>query len=202
MTILFLLFACESDPAECGAAECAAVCADVAPAPAKPAEPATPSKNAGLSAFESSHLDPLLADVRAGVRPWDADGLSICPKGPKRTCPEALGATTGELPPGEFIVHAALRVPNVGEKGTWTVRYEQECTTTKTTDGGSNTSTNSYDKEYTVQFITDDKPATLSPLMAITSPNPHGRKECTFTLTAPHPDGDKVYTGGWIVPEA
>ena len=198
--LLLVLFACGGTP-DCGPAECSDVCAETTPAQAPaPAEAHTPAKGSGLSDFEKSLMDPMLEDLRAGVRPWDASSVSICPKGQPRECSEALGLTPGELPPGEYIVHAQLRVPQTGDD--WKVKYEHSCTTTKETSNGTSTSTNNYDKEYSVSYINEEKPATLSPLMRITSPNKGGSKTCTFTLTAPHPDGDKVIEGSWSLPDA
>ncbi len=199
--IVFLV-GCGSTPCDCGAIECAPICATT-PAEAPIDEAATKANDTpSLTAFESSHTMPLLADIRAGVRPWSDDAISICPKGEPRTCSEALGATVADLPEGDFILHAELRVPNVGEKGTWKVHYSQECTTTKETASGTTSSSRTYENDYTVEYINDERGARLSPLARITSPNPHGQQQCTYSITAPHPDGDKVYKGEWSVPGA
>jgi hypothetical protein len=173
------------------------VCAEkAAPESVKEAPPAKAGLE--LSAFEKSLIEPALADLRSGVRPWDESSVSICPKGAPRECPEALGLNPGELPPGDYIVHSAFRVPQSGED--WKVKYSQECVTTRTSSNGSSTSTNDYSKEYNVTYIGEEKPSTLSPLMKITSPNSGGSKACTFTITAAHPDGDQVIEGSWSVP--
>ena len=39
-------------------------------------------------------------------------------------------------------------------------------------------------------------------LRNLTSPRDDARQECTWTLTSPHPDGDKVYEGSWVIPQA
>jgi len=196
--------------AECGAAECADICAKAAPAP-EPAEAKAKGKSkgkakpgdgaaAGMSPFEDSLIGPLVDDVRAGVRPFDAKGIGLC-KGVGRTCDDYLGNTPGELPAGDYSIQAHLRVPNVGEKGTWKVRFETHCTTIRTTSNGESRSESDYDKEYDVVFAGEDKGYTLAPLRKVTSPGKHGRQECTYTITAPHPDGDKVYEGAWSVPD-
>ena len=204
------LAACGGGSAECGAAECADICAKAAPAPAP--EPARGKGNkakgkkkgggggAGLSPFEDGLIGPLIADVRAGVRPFDDKGIGIC-QGTSRDCSSFLGATPGELATGEYSIQARLRVPDVGEKGTWKVRFETHCTTIRSTPNGENRSEKDYDREYDVVYAGPDKGYTLAPLRKITSPGKYGREECTFTITAPHPDGDKVYEGGWQVPD-
>jgi len=187
---------------ECGAAECADVCArQAAPEPAaEPAPEPEPEPEAALSPFEDSLIGPLVDDVRAGVRPFDDEGIGIC-KGTTRNCGTYLGTDVGELPPGEYSVHAHLRVPNVGEKGTWKVRFETHCTTIRQTNGGERRSDRDYDKEYDVVYAGEDNGYTLAPLTRIRSPGTNGRVECTYTITAPHPDGDKVYEGSWEVPD-
>lgn len=150
--------------------------------------------------FEEELLLPLVEDIRAGVRPWDEQGFGIC-RG-KRTCDEFLGTDVGELPPGEYIMKAEMRVPNVGEPGTWKIRYDTQCVTTRVTPTGETTSTSDSSREYDVRFAGSERGYRLMPLRTIESPSNGGRRECTWTITAPHPDGDKVYTGSWSVPAA
>ena len=120
-------------PAECGPAECADVCAKEAPAPA-PAPDAAPSAGTGvdLNGFESSLLQPLLDDLRGGVRPFGDEGIGLCTG--EKECDKYLGLTHSDpLPPGKHMVKAELLVPNIGPPGTWKVTFDPECTTTRVT---------------------------------------------------------------------
>ena len=92
-----------------------------------------------ITGFEEELLGPVVEDIRGGVRPFGDEGIGICQG--KRTCDEYLGTDVGELPEGEFIVKAELRVPNAGELGTWKVTFDTECTTTRTTSSGESSST-------------------------------------------------------------
>jgi hypothetical protein len=95
------------------------------------------------------------------------------------------------------MLRAELRVPDVGEKGTWRVRLDTECTIPK--ENGS--STNTYTKEYDVQFAGTDHGARLSPLYKFSSPEKQGAKTCTWKITALHPDQPTEWTGSWSVPK-
>ncbi|MEL6350123.1 MAG: hypothetical protein AAFV53_43890, partial [Myxococcota bacterium] len=107
-----------------------------------------------LTDFETQLVDPMLEDIRAGVRPWDDQSVGICSRdGKKRECVEFLGASPGELPPGQYMVSAILRVPDVGPEGTWNVTLNVDCTTTRQTDNGSSTNTNNYNKSYSVKYV-------------------------------------------------
>ena len=168
---------------------------------------ATPSKAAapagGMTAFEDSIVGPMLKDIRAGIRPFNESGIGIC-KGSGKECPEYIGREVGELPEGEYMVRAELAVPNAGAKDTWKVRFETECKTIKVSkDGASKSeSTNSRNKEYTVVHRQGETGYRLSPLFKIKSPHPSARQECSWKLTGLHPDGDQVYSGSWIAPQA
>ncbi|MCA9568351.1 MAG: hypothetical protein KC656_10930 [Myxococcales bacterium] len=193
-------------PGECGAAECADICAKTAPAAPKPdaapapaAKPAPAAGGGGLSSFEQEFVGPILEDVRAGIRPWDAEGVGIC-KG-ERECDSFLGLTPGELAPGTHMVKAELAVPNVGEKGMWKVQFNVDCTTTKVSGNSTSTTTNNYNKEYTVFYAGKEKGYRLMPLYKIDSPSKYGARECTYKITAPHPDGPgQTWEGSWKVP--
>ncbi len=177
---------------------CAAICADGSGAePGTPVE--APPAGASLSGFEDELFKPLLADVRSGVRPFTDQGIGIC-KG-ERACDEWVGTDVGELPPGKYIVKAELRVPDVGEPGTWKVTFDTECTTTKTTSNGESSSTSNSSRGYDVRYAGADRGYRLMPLRTIESPSKGGKRACTWKITAPHPDGDKVYTGSWSTPE-
>jgi hypothetical protein len=185
-------------PAECTEADCAALCGDAGSDPA-PAAAAT-APGSGLSAFESGLVGPVLDDLRGGVRPFNDSGIGIC-TGNSKDCDEYLGREPGELPPGEYMLRAELRVPDIGDKGTWKVKLDTDCTLTRSKDGSETTTKRSDSKEYTVNYTGEERGYRLSPLRTIKSPNSNDyRKSCSWTLTAPHADGDKVYSGSWVVP--
>ncbi len=154
----------------------------------------------GLTSFEEGLVGPLLSDVRAGVQPWSDQSIGIC-KGQGRDCEEFLGSSAEELPPGEYMMRAELKVPRVGDKGTWKVKFEAQCTTTRKTERGETTTTNSTSKEYEVQYAGTERGSRLSPLYTIRSPDPSGDKHCTYKLTSLHPDMPSEWTGSWSVPQ-
>lgn len=196
MWLIGLLWGCGTP--DCGPAECADVCAQaVAPDPEAVEVPAPAS---GLSAFEKQMFDPLLEDLRQGVRPFNAQGIGICSmKG--RECIEYLGKSVESLPPGEYMLRAELRVPDAGPKGTWSVTLHTECVTTKTSKSGETSSTKTNSNTYgDLIYAGAERGYRLQPLVKITSPYPYGDRDCKYKLTAPHPDGDKVYSGSWRVP--
>lgn len=191
-TALVLVAACSSAPdcPEPDAAACAPHCPE-AEAPAAPPD-------AGLSAFEKGLLDPVLEDIRGGVRPFDAEALGIC-EGQGRECGGFLGTDAGVLPKGSYMLRAELRVPKNGE---WTIDLHVTCTTTRTRNGSTSSTESDYDKSYDVSYAGEERGTRLSPIYKIESPSSSGVKDCTYEITAPHPDGDKVYKGSWSVPEA
>lgn len=191
--------------AECGPAECAAFCADATEAPGEATEEAaeaaapSPSSAASLTTFESDVVGPILADIREGVRPFDEEGIGIC-KG-KRECDEYLGREVGELPPGDYILKAELRVPRTGDAYNWTVDVATECETVRKTESGETRSTSNNSRSYDVRYAGEDRGYRLMPLRTIESPSTGGSRTCKWTITAPHPDGDKVYSGSWSTPD-
>ncbi len=195
-----LLTAC-GEPPTCGEAECASICAEPAAATPAPAAPADAAGSGDLTSFEQSLLDPMLQEVRMGVRPFSVESVGVC-KGQGKACTEYLGVDAGVLPPGQYMVRAEFAVPKVGDKGTWKVEYAGECTTVKKTANGESSSSSSDSKEYTVTYTGTDHGYRLSPLRTINSPNKGGEKTCTWQITALHPDGDKVTKGSYTVPEA
>jgi hypothetical protein len=200
--VAMALISCGGGSGECGAAECADVCARApeaaAPSPTAAPKAAEPDQVA-LSDFENQLFGPLLDDVRKGVRPLNEKGLGIC-VGQSKDCTEFVGASPGELPAGSYSIQAHLAVPRTGEKGTWKVRFETKCETIRQGPNGETRTPSDYAKEYDVVYAGEDRPYSLAPLRRIESPNKTGRQECTYTLTAPQPGGDKVYTGAWAVP--
>lgn len=186
---------------ECGAEECAAFCEDQAAAMTDPAgaaaDPAPePTGGVALTDFEEDMISPHLEDIRGGVRPFDDEGIGIC-RG-ERKCDEYLGREVGELPPGDYIVKAELRVPKVGEE--WTVEFQTECETVRKTESGETRSTSENSRTYDVRYAGEQRGYRLMPLRTIESPSRGGSRECSWKLIAPHPDGDKVYEGSWSTP--
>ena len=201
--VLALLVGCTGAPAQVDEAACASIC-DARDTTAT-TTPEAGASNIKLSAFEEQLFATPVEDVRAGVRPFDDSSLGICPKGENtRRCDKMLGTDVGELAEGEYILYGSFRVPRIGDRGTWKVKLKVECEVTRTLpDGTTRTDTrNPYEREYEVVFAGEEHGYKLSPMRRITSPGKNGAEACTYTITAPHPDGDKVYTGSWSVPEA
>jgi hypothetical protein len=200
--------ACSKTPARESAAPVAHA-APPAPAPlpaAAPADTATAAPAAAgeglkFTSFELALLRPLLDDVRQGVRPRDGQAFGVCSTTGK-DCADFLGSSPGELAPGKYLVKAELAVPRVGERGTWTVAFEVKCTTTATRGSSTTTSTSTYSHSYEVGYSAQDHGYRLMPLYSIESPAKGGARTCSYTLTAPHPDGAKTYAGAWSVPQA
>lgn len=181
---------------ECGQAECSALI-EAAVAEAQAANPAGPT----FTEFEGSLLTPLIDDIRAGVRPFSDESVGVCQG--ERTCDVFLGTDAGELEEGNYIVMAELRVPNVGEPGTWTIDFSTSCEITRTdANGNTSTSTAESSRSYDVRYAGTERGYRLMPLRTIESPTSGGSRSCTYTITAPHPDGDKVYMGSWTTPQA
>lgn len=180
------LASCASPPPPCGAEACAEVCA---------AGAAGPDAADGRSALEEQLLADVVADIRAGVRPWADDAVGVCVG--KKECKSFLGADAGALGPGDHLVKAELRVPAAGPKGTWKVRFETACTSSK---AGAEPTVSTYQREYDVTYAGPDRGYRLMPLKMIESPSKEGPQACTWTLTALHPDGDRSWSGSWSVP--
>lgn len=187
-------------------AACQSALKECSPAKASLDPDAEPSGMDGtLTAYEAEVLKEVLEDVRAGVRPYQDTGLGICPKhsdpAKKRECEETPIRSPGELAPGEYILYSEWAVPDVGGKGMFQLVAEVECITTHTAkDGTTQTSKRAYKKEAEPVYAGRDRGWRFSPLYQITSPNPSGPMECSYTITSPHGDGDKVYSGAWTVP--
>jgi hypothetical protein len=206
MIWLTMMLGC-GGPGECGVTECADVCARARPespaTPATPEAPATPASTAGLSDFEQGLVEPILEDVRAGIRAFGDEAVGIC-KGSGKDCEAFLGLTPGDtLPAGDHMIRAELLVPQSGERGTWQVAFDVECTTTRKTATGSSTNTSTYNKTYDVVYAGKDRGFRLQPLYRITSPNSGGEKDCKYTIKGLHPSQDPtVWSGSWRVPAA
>lgn len=199
--LLPLLVACGGGPTPPTAESCAAICAadeHAAPKDAAKDTPredpvAKPGQDAALSPYEQGLLGPVLDDLRRGVRPFDDQSVGLCVG--KKTCDRYLGLEAKDLPPGDYVLQAVLAVPALGEG--WTIDVATDCTTTK----GEHSSSKQSSKTWELAYPGPDKGFKLVPLRQITSPGTHGAQTCTYTLTAPHPDGDKVIRGSWSVPE-
>jgi len=169
------------------------------PAPPAPAEcpPPAPCPEAGLSLapWEASLLDPVISDLRAGVRPADAQSFGIC-RG-KTTCEEQLGPSPGELPPGDYVLRADLLVPRVGEG--WAVEMAVNCEITTKTGKVSKWSDK---RTHPLRWAGEAEPIRLTPLWSIHSPNSLGARRCEYTLTPIRPDGERAeaLSGAWSTP--
>ena len=136
--------------------------------------------------------------MRAGVRPFGDDAIGIC-RG-RKECEEFLGSQGQDLPAGEYMVRAELRVPDVGELGTWVVSFESKCTTFhQRADGSEEEKVRDYAREYKVRYTGEQRGYRLQPLRTIDSPSKTGRQECTYVLKVPTADGEQVYEGAWSV---
>lgn len=193
---LSMLSACGGGSATCGEAECAPICEKTAGETTEAAGTASTK----LTTFEDGLLAPVVEDVRAGVRSFDEQGIGIC-RGTKE-CEEFLGSDVGELPPGDYMVKAELRVPKIGEPGTWSITFDTSCDAIRKTESGETTSTSNSSRSYDVRYAGEQRGYRLMPLRTIESPSKGGARKCTYTITAPHPDGDKVYKGSWETPDA
>ncbi len=193
MVWLALVLGC-GEGVECGPAQCADLCA-------RRPEPDPAEAEALRTDFEHQLLDPVLGDVRLGVRAYTDESIGICTG--KGDCEHFLGVDPEPLPEGDYMVRAELRVPAVGEKGTWRVEFDTTCTYTRTTATGQETSSKDYSRGFDVIYTGEDRGFRLQPLRQIKSPTKTGSEEaCDWTLTAPHPDGAKTWSGSWVVPAA
>lgn len=183
-------------------AACKDICAKSGSAGAAPTAVAGGGAASGgaMSAFESGLLASYLEDIRGGVRPFNEQGIGIC-QGEKE-CASFLGNTAMDLPAGKYMLKGEFRVPNVGEQGTWKIRFDSDCTVTRKTASGESTTTRNSSREYDVRYAGTDRGYRIMPLRSIESPSKGGAESCTWKITAPHPDGDKVYEGAWSTPAA
>lgn len=175
---------------------CRSVCAEFAQAQQPDGEVVT------LSAFEQEIVGTLLAQVRAGIQPVSDDAVGICRRGENpRRCEEFIGRTATDLPEGEYMLYGGFMAPNVGERGTWQVRLESECTVTRVAADGATTDAESrFERDYTINHNPGERGYVLAPMRRITSPHPSGAQRCTYRLTLQHPDNPTVIEGAWSVP--
>lgn len=193
VVLLLGALACAPDRAPCGPAECAPICA------AECAEPAGGGGPFGLDAAQAELLAPLAEDLAAGVRPWDDRSTGIC-AGQGKSCERFLGLRPeGPLPEGRYMLRAELRVPEVGPKGTWKVRYELACEVVIPEDDGERTRSFTRSKTYDLRYVGEDRGYRLSPLHTIESPRDEGTETCSYTLTGLGPTRSPPLEGGWTV---
>ena len=155
-----------------------------------------------LTAFEHELLGPILEDVRKGVRAFDDQSVGICPRGENaRNCEEMLGTDPGELPEGEYMLYGSFTAPQIGERGTWKVKVETECTTVRVgSDGSESSNTSNWEREFDILYTGTERGYTLSPIRRIMSPNKGGAQSCTFNIHSLHPDHPQSISGAWKVP--
>lgn len=191
------------------AASCAPICADLGDAAANnaaKADGATSSQPAQntvtLTEFEQGLIGELIEDARRGIQPFAEDSIGVCVKGESmRKCEDFVGSSTGELAEGDYYLFGVFRAPSVGERGTWKVKVETECTTYRTgSDGSESESVSKWEKEYEIAYVGEDRGYPLSPLRRIASPNSAGRQSCTYRIHTLHPDHPQTFEGSWSVP--
>ena len=86
-----------------------------------------------------------------------------------------------------------------GRKGTWKLKADFECVTTKVSDDGTETTSNRTSSGY--ELSTRARTEAIDCLRYAGLPrSDYGRVACNYTITN-HGDGDKVYEGAWVVPE-
>jgi hypothetical protein len=189
--------ACSASTPECGDEACAEICAKAV------ADAAVPDPGSlSVSPFEKDLLDPILEAVRQGVQPVNDEAIGIC-RG-RQTCEEYLGLEVGELPPGVYMIRAELRVPDVGERGTWNVDFSTECVSIREGAKADQQTRHPYERSYdVVHSPAKDRGFRLQPMQTIQSPSKYGARECTWKFVIPRASGeDEVFSGSWSVPGA
>lgn len=152
----------------------------------------------GLSEFEERVIGPVLQDLRDGVRPFGDGTLGVCVSSDGKNCE---GEVTGEeLPPGDYLFFAELRVPKNAPEDGWKVNFATECNNSRVTDNSESTSSHASNKDYAVSYTGEERGYRLR-LRTLKSPREGGKQECTWKLSSPHPDGEKVFEGKWIIPQ-
>ncbi len=178
MTMLLnLLLACTPEPAEC------------------PTCPTVEAPKLAVDDWEAQVLTPVLEELRQGITLWDDQGWGIC-KG-NRDCDEYLGAEAMDLPAGQYLVQAVLKVPSQG--GPWKIGFDVVCHTQ--IRSGADT-TQKHDREFEVKHTGAHRGYPLRPLWKIRSPHPQGSRDCELTLTAVRSDGKVLdtWTGRYSTP--
>ncbi len=192
-----MLAACGGEPRVCTPEECAAI----SPPPAAPPPGAPP---AGLTEFEAAAIQPLLDDLREGVRPWTDQAIGVC-RG-ARTCEAWVGTAVGDLPPGDYVVRAEIGVPQLGPPGLWTAAWQSECEVRATSaKGEARTRKVKAEKSFELHYAGPNQGYRLEPLQRIESPG-DGAQSCTWSLTlgssaAAPQAAPQVFEGSWSVPD-
>jgi len=108
----------------------------------------------------------------------------------KKNCIDYLERDVSDLPEGSYVLHARLGVPSDGEA--WPVSLTTHCRKNGS-DGarkerGSTTNVSAGSKEdgYRLWGLTVDVPGDQA-----------WASDCTWELSAPHPQGDNVFVGSW-----
>ena len=173
--------------------------ADLPTADHRPTAAPTPTTPpVGLSAFEASLVEPLLTDLRAGIRPWDEQSVGLC-RG-KRSCDVFLGAHPGVLAPGDYVLRAVLAVPQLGAPGDWRAALDTTCTITGTdASGATRTRTIRDHQDHFVRYAGPNEGFRLEPLLRLASPGP-SEQACTWTLALVGPETRTELTGDWSIP--
>jgi len=177
ITLFSLLLACAPEAPEC------------------PTCPTVEAPKLAVDDWEAEVLTPVLEDLRAGITLWDDQGWGIC-KG-NRDCDEFLGTEATDLPEGQYLVQAVLKVPSQG--GPWKVKFDVECNTR--IQNGRDT-VQKHDREFEVKHTGSHRGYPLRPLWKIRSPHPQGARSCTFELTGVRSDGKVLdsWTGSYSTP--
>jgi hypothetical protein len=170
MLTFLTFFACSSAPPVADCPDC----------------PDCPETEVGVEVddWEQEVIEPILETLRTGITPWGEESFGIC-KGIQR-CDEFVGTDVGELPEGDHVIFAELRVPKLGEE--WKVNFHWECTT-ETRAG--NTASQDHDKSYVVRHSGPNRGFRLLPLWRVKSPHTQGARECSYSLTPMRPDGQE-----------
>lgn len=175
--LMTLLLACASEAPEC------------------PTCPAVEAPTLPMDDWEAEVLSPVLADLRAGITLWDDQGFGICAG--NRDCDSFLGAEALDLPEGQYLIQAVLKVPSQGTP--WKVKFDVACNTS--VKGGRDT-TQHHDREFEVKHTGAHRGYPLRPLWKIRSPHPQGSRDCAFELTSVRSDGKvlETWTGHYSTP--
>ena len=194
---LFILQGCHKP--NCTETECTSICDKQVKEVEK--KFAAQLKAVTLSDFEHKLLDPILEEVKKGVKPFAENSIGIC-KGQGKECKEFVGLESKELPEGEYMLRAELSAPNIGEKGTWQVQLDTNCTSYKDNKKDDSTTTK-RSKKYSIWYTGKDHGFRLSPLYKITSPSKGGKRTCEWSLTTLNGDQKgEIFKGSWTVPSA
>ena len=148
-----------------------------------------------LADWEAPLLAPYLEDLRLGIRQSGEQGFGICQG--KRSCDAWVGPSSEELPAGDYLIRAELKVPQLASG--WKVSFHIDCTLTAA-DG--RTTSQVHDRDYDVRAVTKEQGFRLQPLWMIQSPHPNGARDCSFSLTPHRPDGvaAEAWTGHYKTP--